>query len=113
MDNYVGSGDRITVPAPAAVSAGHVVVVNTQLYGVAVADTASASDVVLQRSGVFDLAKVTGTNGSALVGAIAYWYATGNVVTISATSNTKIGVFVKDATSTQTTARVALNPIAL
>ena len=112
-NNYRGSGDRIPVVAPGAVTAGDIVVVNTQLFGVAGNTVASAAEVVIQRGGVWDLSKVTGTNGSALVGAIAYWDNTGKKVTISATSNTKVGVFVAYAVSTATTARVALNPNAL
>ena len=83
-NNYRGSGDRIPVVAPGAVTAGDIVVVNTQLFGVAGNTVASAAEVVIQRGGVWDLSKVTGTNGSALVGAIAYWDNTGKKVTIFA-----------------------------
>lgn len=112
-DNYKGSGDLITVPAPAAVSSGHIVVVNTQLFGVATADAGSGADVALRRGGVWEFDKVTGANGSGLVGAIAYWDNTGKQITTSATSNTKVGVFTKDAVSTAVKATVALNPNAL
>lgn len=112
-NNYRGTGELIPVTAPAAVSAGDIVVVNTQLYGVAVADAASAAEVVIQRGGVWEFDKVTGTNGSGLPGAIAYWDNTGKQITTSATSNTKVGVFVKNAVSTAVKATVALNPNAL
>lgn len=111
--NYVGSGELLTQTAPRAVVSGDLVVVNTQLFGVAVHSADSAASFVMRRGGEWRFNKVTGTNGSALPGAIAYWYDTDKKVTTSATSNTKIGVFTANAVSTATTAQVALNPNAL
>jgi predicted RecA/RadA family phage recombinase len=112
-NNYKGTGDLIPVTAPSAVSSGDIVVVNTQLYGVGLADATSGAEVVIQRGGVWEFDKVTGANGSGLPGAIAYWDNTGKAITTSSTSNTKVGVFVKNATSTAVKATVALNPNAL
>lgn len=111
--NYVGSGELLTQTAPRAVASGDLVVVNTQLYGVALHAAASAASFVMRRGGEWVFPKVTGANGSALPGAIAYWYDTDKKVTISSSSNTKIGVFTANALSTATTAQVALNPNAL
>lgn len=111
--NFKGSGNRLTVTAPGPVSSGEIVVVNTQLYGVAVTDAASAAEVVIQRGDIWEFDKVTGTSGSGLQGAIAYWDNTGKKITTSATSNTKVGVFSVSAVSTATTAVIALNPNAL
>ena len=111
--NYVGPGDLVTVVAPHNVVAGRVVVVGTQLYGVALTNADSAANVALARGGVWTFAKANAVSTSAAAGAIAYWNNTDSIVGISATSNTKVGVFVKNAVSTATKATVALNPNAL
>jgi predicted RecA/RadA family phage recombinase len=111
--NYVGAGDLVTVAAPHNVVAGRVVVVGVQLYGVALANADSGANVALARGGVWTFAKPNATSTSAAAGAIAYWDNTNSTVGISATSNTKIGVYLAAVGNTDTTATVALNPNAL
>ncbi len=112
-NNYVGPGDLSTVAAPHNVVAGRVVVVGTQLYGVALANADSAANVALARGGVWTFAKANAVSTSAVAGAIAYWDNTNSIVGISATSNTKIGVFTAPVANTDVTATIALNPNAL
>jgi predicted RecA/RadA family phage recombinase len=112
-NNYVGPNDTVTVVAPHNVVAGRVVIVGTNLYGVALSNADSAANVALGRGGVWTLAKANAVSTSAAAGAIAYWDNTNSIVGISATSNTKIGVFLAAVSNTDTTATVALNPNAL
>jgi predicted RecA/RadA family phage recombinase len=109
--NYKGDDDKITVVAPHAVVSGRFVVVNstTGFGGVAQANAASAADVVIQVGGVYEFAKANAASTSATAGAAAYWDNTNAAVTISATSNTKIGVFVAAVANTDTIAQVRLN----
>ena len=111
--NYVGDGNLLTVPAPHNVVAGRVVIVGTQLFGVALSNADSAANVVLARGGVWTFAKANAASMSAVAGAIAYWDNTNSIVGISATSNTKIGVFAAAVSNTDLTANIALNPNAL
>lgn len=108
-ENILNSGQIITVPAPANVTSGQLVVVGTNIFGTAMATTASGQPVALYTGGVVDLRKLNGASTSAAIGANAHWDATNSNVTISATSNLKIGVFVAAATNADTTARLRLN----
>lgn len=111
--NYVGDGNLLTVTAPHNVVAGRVVVVGTQLYGVAVGNADSAANVVLARGGVWTFAKANAVSTSGVAGDIIYWDNTNSAVTKSATSNTKIGVALAAFGNTDTSVTVALNPNAL
>jgi len=89
--NFVqGAVDTFQVAAPHAVVSGRVVVVGTNLFGVALSNADSAA-----------------------AGASAYWDNTNSQITLSATSNTKIGVFAAAVSNTDTTATVILNNAAL
>ena len=111
--NKVSNGDVITVPAPHAVVSGRVVIVGTNLFGVALANAASAESIALHMGGVFALSKPNAVSTSAAAGASAYWDNTNSQVTISATSNTKIGHFVAAVANTDTSADVRLSPAGL
>jgi predicted RecA/RadA family phage recombinase len=108
-ENILNSGQIVTVPAPAAVTSGQLVVVGTNLFGIAMANAASAANVALYTGGLVDLRKLNGASTSAAVGANAHWDSTNSNVTISATSNLKIGVFAAVAANADTTARLRLN----
>ena len=58
MQNYIAPGENITVPAPADVKSGDLVVVGS-LVGVASTDAASGDDVVISTDGIFELPKKT------------------------------------------------------
>lgn len=60
MKNYLEAGNTVVVTAPYDVAAGEFVVVGN-LYGVAVAAALSGAPVVLNRGGVYELPKTTGT----------------------------------------------------
>jgi len=105
MKNYIQLGDNITVPAPAAVTSGSVVVIGS-LYGVAAEDAASGVDVDVITRGVFELAKVS-TDAFA-VGDAVYFDAATKLVTATATGNTKIGVAVTAAPNPSGTVNVKL-----
>lgn len=88
MKNYLQSGDVLTIPAPATIASGAVVIVG-QLKGVAVADAASGAPVAVQTRGVFTLPKEAAL--AVTLGAAIYWDATPGVATTTATDNTLIG----------------------
>ena len=97
MKNYIQSGDVVTIPAPAAVSSGDVVIAGS-LIGVAQSDAASGAAVAIATTGVFELAK---TDSQAwTVGAPIYWDATPGEATTVSTDNTLIGVAVEAVAST-------------
>jgi len=109
--NYVQPGDNLTVVAPFAVVRGRFIVVNatTGMGGVALDNAASAANVVLATEGVFTFDKASGASTSALAGGFAYWDNTNSQVTISASSNTKIGTFVAALANAAVSGTVRLN----
>lgn len=108
--NFLQPGDKFSVLAPFAVTRGNIVVVGTNMFGVAEDNAASAANVVLAIEGIFAFTKTSGVSTSAAAGGYAYWDNTNSKVTISATSNTKIGVFRDAATNNATAVNVRLNP---
>jgi predicted RecA/RadA family phage recombinase len=106
MKNFVQPGDAITVPAPAAVSAGDLVVVGS-LFGVAATDAENGADVVINTSGVFTLPKVSAQAWT--VGAKVYWVAADGEATTTAGSNLLIGHAVEAADNPSATGTVRLS----
>lgn len=105
MKNYVGDGNALTVTAPAAVSAGAGVLIGS-IFGVAANDAAAGAEVVINTTGVYDLAKP----GQAwTAGALLYW--SGTVVTNVASTNKLIGVAARAELAAATVGRVRLNGI--
>lgn len=111
--NKVNNGDVLTVVAPHAVVSGRVVVVGTNLFGVALANAASAENVALHIGGTWTLPKPNAVSTSAAAGASAFWDNANSQVTLSATSNTRIGHFAAAVGNTDTTCNVRLNPACL
>ena len=107
MKNFVQAGSNLTLPAPAAVSSGDLVIVGA-LIGVAAGDAASGADFDLVTAGVFDLPKAT---GPITLGAAVYWDSTAKKVTTTASGNTACGYAVKAAGSGDTTARIKLKAV--
>lgn len=88
MKNFIQSGDVLTIPAPAAVSSGDVVI-SGSLIGIAQTDAASGADVAVVTTGVFELAK---TDSQAwTLGVAIYWDADPGEATTVSTDNTLIG----------------------
>ena len=86
MKNYLQKGDVLTIPAPAAVSAGGVVV-SGSLVGVAQTDALITEDVAVATVGVFELPKVD--EQAWTLGVPVYW--TGTAATTVSTDNDLIG----------------------
>lgn len=107
MDNYRGPGDTVAVAAPEAADSGEFLVKGA-LAGVAAADALNGADVVLKRSGVFELPKATGT--AWVQGDPLYWDASAKNFTKTASSNQRIGVAFAAADSADTTGEVLLDP---
>lgn len=99
---------RLTVAAPANVNAGDFVVVQ-RAFGIALASAASAANVAIAQGCVASIRKLNGASTSQAVGTNVHWDATNSNATISATSNTLIGVAYAAAANADTTITVALN----
>ncbi|MCO7725791.1 DUF2190 family protein [Brucella intermedia] len=98
MKNFIQPGVNLTLPAPAAIVSGEVVVIG-DLHGVAAGDAESGSDFDLVTEGVFDLPKVS-TDAFA-IGDSVYYDATAKLVTSDdgEGDNALIGVAVTTAAS--------------
>jgi predicted RecA/RadA family phage recombinase len=70
--NYIQPGNFLTIPAPAPVASGGVVIAG-QIVGVATGDAASDAPVDVAVTGVFRLPKVAADNIA--LGAAVYWNA--------------------------------------
>lgn len=106
MKNYISSGDVLTIPAPATVASGDVVIAGG-LVGIAARDAASGADVEIKTKGVYELPKTSAEAWT--VGAAIYWDATNGVCTTTATDNTLIGKAVAAAANPSSTGIVRLD----
>lgn len=106
MKNFHSAGHSLTMTAPAAVASGAGVLIGA-VFGVANGDSANGAPLVLSVLGVFDLPKETPLVIAA--GALVYWDTTPGQVTTVSSGNTKIGVAIKAAGSSATTALVRLS----
>lgn len=105
--NYVQPGDELTLTAPRDLSSGDPVLVGN-LFGVALADATSGTDVDVAVEGVFDIAKAAGALSQ---GDLVYYDATNHVVTNTSNTgaNKLVGSATKAAAGGDATARVRLN----
>lgn len=90
MNNFKGSGNPLTVVAPANVVSGGIVSVGS-IFGVAVTDALSGDDVAIHRSGVFDLPKAATVTPDA--GDPAYFDGTDITDDADGGANVNVGVF--------------------
>ena len=104
MRNFIESGDVLTIPAPAAVASGGIVIAGS-LIGVASTDAASGADVAVATRGVFELPKVAAQ--AVTLGAPVYWDSAAGKVTTTAGGNTAVG-YATAAASAATTIRIRL-----
>lgn len=88
MKNYIQPGKTITVPAPADVKSGDLVVVG-DLFGVAEFSAAVGDPVEIATEGVFELPKVAAQAWT--VGAKIYYVAADKQLSSTAGSNLFIG----------------------
>ena len=104
--NYVQPGNTVTIPAPAAVQSGGVVIAGA-IVGVAQIDADLGADVDVDTVGVWDLPKVSALAVS--LGDVIYWDATAGLANKTSASNTKLGVAVAPAANPSGTVRVRLS----
>lgn len=106
MKNFVSSGEKMTVAAPADVLSGAGVLVGS-LFGIAEGDALTGAQVVIQTTGVVTHAKTSAQAWTA--GALIYWDNTGKVFTTVSTSNKLVGVAAAAAANPSATGTVRLN----
>lgn len=102
--NFIQPGDTVTVPAPADVSSGDLVLVG-KLFGVAAFDAKENADVEIFTKGVFSLPKTSAQAWT--VGAAIYW--DGSKCTTAASENTLIGHALVAAANPSATGTVRLS----
>lgn len=107
MKNYVQRGETLTIPAPAAVLSGGVVIAGS-IIGVANGDAAIGDPVDVDVTGVFDLPKVAAL--AIGLGDVVYWDATNGIVTKTASGNTKLGYATTAAANPSASVSVRLVP---
>ncbi|RXF69903.1 DUF2190 family protein [Hansschlegelia zhihuaiae] len=90
MRNYVQKGENVTIPSPADVKSGDVIIVGG-LSGVAAGDAAPGSDLDIVTVGVFDLPKVAAEGFE--IGDPVYFDEASKLVTTD-DANARIGVAV-------------------
>jgi predicted RecA/RadA family phage recombinase len=109
--NKVSDGNRVTVVAPSGGYTKGKVVVITSLVGVALETSVSGANCELDiAGGIWDITKLSGVSTSFAVGANVFWDATNAQATVSATSNTLIGVATTAAANADTTVRTLVKP---
>lgn len=105
---FIQCGDKLAITLAANANSGDLVVVNN-LFGVAETSGSTGDVVTVATGGVWALPKANAASTLIAVGGNVYWDGTNSKVTISATSNTRIGVATVAASNTDTTAYVRLN----
>lgn len=106
MKNHVQKGENITIPSPAAVASGDLVVVGA-LYGVAAGDAEAGADLDLVTAGVYTLPKVSAL--AVNIGDKIYFDTSTKLVNKTASGNTYIGVAVTSAANPSGAVNVRLN----
>lgn len=104
--NYVQIGDTLTIPSPADVLSGGVVIAGA-IVGIAQNDALTGALVDVAVSDVWELPKL-GADAFAL-GDPVYWDDTANLATVTTTGNTKLGVAVAAASAGAATVKVRLS----
>lgn len=105
MKNFVQNGVNLTLPAPANILSGEVVIIG-DIHGVAAINAAEGADLDVVSEGVFQLPKVA-ANVFAIGGKVYYDLAT-KLVTTTAGGNTLIGTAVTVAAANTGTVNVKL-----
>lgn len=106
MKNYIQAGVNLTLPAPADVTSGSIVVVGS-IVGVAAETVLSGSDLDIVTEGVFALPKVSAL--AIAIGDKVYWDSVAQLVNKTASSNTYLGVATTAAANPSGTVNVRLN----
>ena len=106
MRNFVQNGVNLTLPAPAIVASGGVVIVGS-IVGIAAESAAIGEDLDIVTEGVFTLPKVSAL--AIAIGDKVYWDSTAGLVTKTASGNTLLGAAVAAAANPSGTVAVRLN----
>lgn len=106
MKNYIQPGDTLTIPAPAVVLSGGVVIAG-EIKGIAGSHAAVGEPVDVSVTGVFELPKVAAN--AFTLGAAVHWDAATGLATSTASGNTKLGVAVEAAPASTATVKVRLS----
>ena len=106
MRNFVQRGDTLTIPAPAIVASGGVVIAGS-IIGVANGAAAVGEDVDVDVTGVFNLRKVSAL--AIAVGDKVYFDSATSLVTKTASGNTYLGVATSVAPNPSAVVAVRLN----
>ena len=104
--NFIQAGDTVTIPAPAAVASGGVVIAGA-IIGIAQGDAVPGASVDVKTSGVWELPKVG--EDVVTLGVAIYWNSTFNLATVTSSENTKIGVAVEAADAGVASIKVRLS----
>lgn len=96
MKNFVQRGDVLTLPAPAAVNAGDVVVVD-DFIGFAATSAALGEEVEVELKGVWSVKKKSGE--AVTVGMPVWWDAAANRATVTEATNRRLGTATRAATA--------------
>ena len=105
---FIHDGKSIDYTPGADVSAGDVVV-QGDLVGIAKLDIAAGALGALAVTGVFDIAKASGSSAVIAAGSKIYWDADEEVATTTAGDNKYLGKAIKTAGSDDATVRVRLD----
>lgn len=104
MKNFIQPGNVVSIPAPAAVESGDIVVAGS-LVGIASNTAALGANVDVALTGVYEVAKVAAD--VVTVGAPIYVDANG-LATVTATANDRLGAAVEAAGNGVATVKVRL-----
>jgi predicted RecA/RadA family phage recombinase len=110
MKNFVQPGVSLTLPAPADVVSGDVVIVGS-LIGIASETVLSGADLDIETEGVFTLPKVSAL--AIAIGDLVYWDAGAKLVTKTSSGNKLLGAAVTAAANPSGTVNVRLNGVAV
>lgn len=105
--SYVDDGSAIELVATTARTAGEVIIFASDTIAIAADTVANGERFNAWVRGKFQLAKNTGLPFAA--GEDVYWDGTAEELTTVLTSNTRIGVVARAATTTASKARILLN----
>lgn len=105
MKNFVQRGENLTIPAPADVKSGEVVIAGA-IVEIAAGDAVSGADVDVVTEGVFTLPKVSAL--AIALGDVVYFDAATDLVNKTSSGNTKLGHAVAAAANPSATVAVKL-----
>lgn len=106
MNNFVQPGENLTIPAPADVASGGVVIAG-KIVGIACGDALNGKPVDVATAGVFELPKVA--EDAFTLGGDVYWNTSSKLATTTSGGNTRLGVAVAAAGASTATVKVRLS----